>query len=226
MKKSPQTARDLRRYYRRLLGAYGPQHWWPAKTRFEVIVGAILTQNTAWTHVERAIANLKRERLMTPESLHRVSDQRLAGVIRPSGAFNIKAGRLKAFVRFLMERYQGDLKRMFKEPVEVLRPKLLSVKGIGPETADSILLYAGEIPIFVIDAYTRRVLSRHRLIPRRVSYDRLQRFFMDPLQPQTEVYNEYHALLVKVGKEYCKRRPVCAGCPLEVFLNGKQPKIW
>ncbi len=226
MKKDPQTARDLHRYYRRLLDAYGPQHWWPAKTRFEVAIGAILTQNTAWTNVELAIANLKRERLMTPQALHRVSTPRLADVIRPSGTFNIKAERLKSFVRFLVERYLGDLKRMFKEPVEVLRPKLLSVKGIGPETADSILLYAGDNPIFVIDAYTRRVLGRHRLIPHRATYDRLQRFFMDHLLPKTEIYNEYHALLVKVGKEHCKRKPVCAGCPLEVYLNGKQPKIW
>ena len=226
MKKNPKTARELSRYYRRLLEDYGPQHWWPAETRFEVVIGAILTQNTAWTNVERAIANLKRERLMTPEALHRVSTRRLAGVIRPSGAFNIKAGRLKAFVRFLMEHYQGDWDRMLQEPVEVLRPRLLSVKGIGPETADSILLYAEGVAIFVIDAYTRRVLDRHRLVSHRASYDQLQRFFMDHLSAKANVYNEYHALLVKVGKEHCKRRPICAGCPLEVFLNGKRPKIW
>ena len=226
MKKNLQTARELDRYYRRLLQAYGPQHWWPAETRFEVIVGAILTQNTAWTNVERAIANLKRARLLTPEALHRVSIRRLASLVRPSGYFNIKTGRLKSFVRFLMEEYQGDLNRMIKEPVEVLRSKLLSVKGIGPETADSILLYAGDYPIFVIDAYTRRVLSRHRLTSHRASYDQLQRFFMDRLKPHAGLYNEYHALLVRAGKEHCKPKPICTGCPLEVFLNGKKPKIW
>lgn len=226
MKKNPRTVQEFRRYYRRLFEAYGPQYWWPAATRFEVAVEAILTQNTAWTNVERTVANLKRERLITPEALHRVSIRRLAGVIRPSGTFNIKAGRLKVFVRFLMEHYQGDLKRMLKEPVENLRPKLLSVKGIGPETADSILLYAGDIPIFVIDAYARRVLGRHRLISHRWSYDRLQRFLMGHLRPQVKVYNEYHALIVRVGKEHCKHIPKCAGCPLQCFLNGKRPKIW
>lgn len=226
VKKNLQTSRKLDRYYRRLLDAYGPQHWWPAETRFEVVIGAILTQNTAWTNAERAIANLKQALKLTPEALHRISIRRLASLIRPSGYFNIKAGRLKAFVRFLMEDYQGDLKRMTREPVEVLRPKLLSVKGIGPETADSILLYAGDYPIFVIDAYARRVLGRHRLVSHRASYDQLQRFFMDHLSSKANVYNEYHALLVKVGKEHCKRRPICAGCPLEVFLNGKRPKIW
>jgi endonuclease III related protein len=226
MSKRLRTAQDLQQYYRSLLDAYGPQHWWPAETGFEVVIGAILTQNTAWTNVEWAIANLKRKRLITPEALHRVSTKRLAVAIRPSGTFHVKAGRLKAFVRFVMERYQGELNHMFKEPVEVLRPRLLSVKGIGPETADSILLYAGDNPIFVIDAYTRRVLGRHRMISHRWSYDRLQRFFMGHLRPQVKVYNEYHALIVRVGKEHCKRIPQCSGCPLQGFLNGKRPKIW
>jgi len=226
VKKNPQTALILKHYYRQLFKVYGPQHWWPSETRFEVVIGAILTQNTAWTNVERAIKNLKREHLLTPEALRRVSVSRLAGVIRSSGTFNIKAGRLKAFVRFLMGRYQGDLKGMFKEPVETLRPKLLSIKGIGPETADSILLYAGDNPIFVIDAYTRRVMSRHRVISHGASYDQLQRLFMSHLRPRTAIFNEYHALLVQVGKEHCKPVPECTGCPLEEFLNGKRPKIW
>lgn len=225
MKKHGRPKSDLQRYYHRLLDAYGPQHWWPAPTAFEVIVGAILTQNTAWRNVEKAIANLKRARLMTPEALREISSKRLATVIRPCGYFNIKAGRLKEFVRFLFEAYGGDLKRMFGESVEVLRPKLLSVKGIGPETADSILLYAGGAPVFVIDAYTRRVVSRHRLVPKGASYDHLQHFFMDRIPPQADVYNEYHALLVKVGKEHCRRTPLCTGCPLVVFLNGKRPRV-
>jgi endonuclease-3 related protein len=162
---------------------------------------------------------------MTPQALRKVSVRRLAEAIRPSGYFRVKAGRVKAFVRFLIQQYEGDLLRMMSEQSGVLRSQLLSVKGIGPETADSILLYALDVPIFVIDAYTRRVLNRHRLTPAKVSYDRLQRFFMDQLQPRVAVYNEYHALLVKVGKEHCKPTPVCQECPLKVYLNGKHPKI-
>ena len=217
--------RILGRYYRRLLGAYGPQYWWPADGPFEMIVGTILTQNTAWKNVEKAIANLRQSGLLSPEALARVSSKRLANVIRPSGYFNIKADRLKRFARFLFEAYGGDLERMFEEPVELLRPRLLSVKGIGPETADSILLYAGRTPVFVIDAYTRRVLSRHRLASRTASYESLQSFFMDHLPPRTDLYNEYHALMVRVGKDYCRRRPLCRGCPLEPFLEGRRPKI-
>jgi endonuclease-3 related protein len=226
MKEKPRTAQQLERYYRRLLKAYGPQHWWPADSRFEIMIGAILTQNTAWRNVERAVANLKREGLMTPRVLDRVPLRRLAEMIRPSGYFRVKAGRVKAFVRFLIQQYEGDLKQMMSEPAGLLRSKLLSVKGIGPETADSILLYAVDVPIFVIDAYTRRVLSRHRLISSKVSYDQLQRFFMGHLQLRADIYNEYHALLVKVGKEHCKPTPACQGCPLRVYLNGKRPKIW
>jgi len=225
MKRKPRITQQLERYNQRLLKAYGPQHWWPADSRFEIMIGAILTQNTAWRNVEQAVANLKREGLMTPRALQRVSLKRLAAMVRPSGYFRIKAGRVKAFIRFLMQQYKGDLRRMFSEPAGLLRSKLLSVKGIGPETADSILLYAGGIPIFVIDAYTRRVLSRHRLTTSKVSYDRLQRFFMDHLQPRADLYNEYHALLVKVGKEHCKPTPACQGCPLEVYLYGKKPNI-
>ena len=226
MKEKPRTAQQLERYYRRLLKAYGPQHWWPADSRFEIMIGAILTQNTAWRNVERAVANLKREGLMTPRTLDRVPLSRLAEMIRPSGYFRVKAGRVKAFVRFLTQQYEGDLKRMKSEPVGILRSKLLSVKGIGPETADSILLYALDVPVFVIDAYTRRVLNRHRLIPSKVSYDQIQLFFMGHLHLRADLYNEYHALLVKVGKEHCKPTPACQGCPLRVYLNGKQPKIW
>ncbi|MBI3609796.1 MAG: endonuclease III domain-containing protein [Nitrospirae bacterium] len=213
------------RYYRRLLDAYGPQHWWPAKTPFEVMVGAVLTQNTNWANVERAIANLKRARLLTPKAIHRVSTKRLAEMIRPSGYFNVKAERLKRFVRFFMDHYLGDPERMVREPTGVLRFRLLSVKGIGPETADSILLYAAGKPAFVIDAYTRRVMGRHRVASPTLSYDLMQRFFMDGLPPRVDLYNEYHALLVKVGKEHCRREPICSGCPLEIFLHGKRPKM-
>ncbi|HUK55935.1 MAG TPA: endonuclease III domain-containing protein [Nitrospiria bacterium] len=225
MREKPRTAQELERYYRRLLEVYGPQHWWPADSLFEITVGAILTQNTAWRNVERAVAHLKREGLMTPQALHQVSLKRLSETIRPSGTFRIKAGRLKAFVQFLKSEYDGDLKQMISAPPGLLRSKLLSVKGIGPETADSILLYTGDVPIFVIDAYTRRVFSRHRLVDPEASYDCLQRFFMDHLPSRSELYNEYHALLVKVGKEHCKSTPICSGCPLETYLNGKKPNI-
>jgi endonuclease III related protein len=225
MNKTPKPSHQLHRYYRRLLRAYGPQFWWSAGSRFEVIVGAILTQNTNWRNVERAILNLRQEGLVVPEALRQVSRRRLAAVIRPSGYFNIKAGRLKSFVRFLTDRYEGDLNRMFGEPTDVLRRHLLKVKGIGPETADSILLYAGGHPIFVIDAYTRRVLGRHRLVSPRATYEGLQTYIMSHLYPDASQFNEYHALLVKVGKEHCGRKPTCSGCPLEDFLDGRRPKI-
>jgi endonuclease III related protein len=224
MSQSPQPSHELHQYYRRLLRAYGPQSWWPADSPFEVIVGAILTQNTNWRNVERAILNLKRQGLMSPEALRKASRRGLAAVIRPSGYFNIKAGRLKSFVRFLMDQYKGDLDRMFGEPTNVLRRRLLKVRGIGPETADSILLYAGGHPVFVIDAYTRRVLGRHRLVSPRATYGDLQTYIMSHLYPDATEFNEYHALLVKVGKEHCGRKPTCSGCPLEDFLGGRRPK--
>ena len=204
--------------HHQLLYAYGPQQWWPGETDFEVIVGAILTQNTAWQNVEKAIAHLRRARLLTPQALYRVSEKRLASLIRPSGYFNIKAGRLKSFIRFLFREYQGSLKVMFKEPIGTLRAKLLRVKGIGPETADSILLYAGGLPTFVVDAYTRRVFSRHRLVDEDIGYESLKNFFMSRLPPDAALFNEYHALVVKVGKERCRKDPLCNGCPLEKFL--------
>ncbi len=210
---------ELMAMYHKLLSAYGPQHWWPGETAFEVIVGAILTQNTAWQNVEKAIAQLKRARLLTPRALHRVSEKRLASLIRPSGYFNIKAKRLKGFISFLFREYRGNLKEMFGEHLETLRERLLGVKGIGPETADSILLYAGGFPTFVVDAYTRRVFSRHRLVPEDVGYEPLKRFFTSHLPPDAALFNEYHALLVKVGKERCRKEPQCSGCPLEEFLG-------
>jgi len=223
MKTTRRYVNHLRSYYERLLKAYGRQHWWPAETDYEMIVGAILTQNTSWKNVEKAIVNLKKAGLMTPAAMKNVPIKRLARAIRPSGYFNRKAVRIKAFTRFLFERYQGDLKRMLHEPAGRLRPALLSVKGIGPETADSILLYAGKKPTFVVDLYTRRVLYRHRLVPWTASYDRVQRFFTDRLKSGAPLYNEYHALLVQVGKRHCRSTPHCAGCPLEPFLNRPVP---
>ncbi|MEK6776353.1 MAG: endonuclease III domain-containing protein [bacterium] len=207
----------LLKIYHTLHAHYGPQHWWPAKSRFEVIVGAILTQNTNWKNVEKAIANLKAEDLVSPDAIHRVSRKKLSRLIRPSGYFNIKADRLKSFTDFLMSEYGGSLKGMLREKTVTLREKLLSVKGIGPETADSILLYAAGMPVFVVDAYTRRILSRHGLCEDKASYNQIQSLFMENLKPDVRMFNEYHALLVCAGKTQCASTPACPGCPLQGY---------
>ena len=220
---SSKQSRRLLTYYRQLFDHYGPQHWWPGDGPFEVIIGAILTQNTAWSNVERAIKNLKETHLLSPEALLKVPKRKLARLIRPSGYFNIKAERLKAFILFLFKEYEGRLRSMFQEDPTILRNKLLNVKGIGPETADSILLYAGGVPIFVIDAYTRRVFHRHGLVHRDLDYQDLQSWFMGGLPRNAQLYNEFHALIVKVGKEHCGREPHCERCPLEGLLKGGFP---
>ncbi|MGB6875611.1 MAG: hypothetical protein WBD87_06210 [Candidatus Acidiferrales bacterium] len=217
----PAPARDnaLLQYYQTLFDNLGPQRWWPAKTPFEVIVGAILTQNTSWLNVERAISNLRREHLLTPRALERVPLARLASFIRPSGYFRQKAKKLKFFVRFLRAEYSGSLARMFATPTALLREKLLAVHGIGPETADSILLYAGQKNVFVVDAYTKRILSRHGFAPEDVPYEELRALIEAELPRDVSRYNEFHALLVQVGKNWCRpREPRCAECPLRPFL--------
>lgn len=194
-------------------------HWWPAKTPFEVIVGAILTQNTAWANVERAIANLRRERLLTPRTLERVPQGKLARLVRPSGYFRQKARKLKAFVRFLRRDFHGSLRAMFGTPTAELRERLLCVHGIGPETADSILLYAGNHPVFVVDAYTKRILLRHGLIDEKTSYEDVRQLFERNLPRDAALYNEFHALLVNVGKNWCRtQQPRCDECPLGPYL--------
>ncbi len=205
----------LMKIYNKLYQAYGPRNWWPGETPFEVMVGAILTQNTSWKNVERAIQNLKARNVLTVRGMHQLKKNRLASLIKSSGYFRIKADRLKAFVTFLFENYDGNLKKMGYESVETLREKLLHVKGIGPETADSILLYGLKMPIFVIDAYTKRVLSRHGIIPEKTPYDEVQRLFMDHLPSDERLFNEYHALLVHLGKTLCKKTPRCDICPLK-----------
>ncbi len=207
----------LERAYRILDRALGPQHWWPGETAFEVIVGAILTQSTAWTNVEKAIANLKAHRLLSPQGLSQVKTPRLARLIRPSGYFNQKARRLKNFSTFL-KRF-GSLEKMFARPTAHLREELLALNGIGPETADSILLYAGGHPVFVVDAYTRRILFRHGWISETAGYDDIQTFFHSSLPRKADLFNQYHALLVQVGKSYCRRQqPLCRECPLAPML--------
>jgi endonuclease-3 related protein len=209
----------LPQFYDAMHAALGPQHWWPARTPFEVIVGAILTQNTAWTNVEKAIANLRRERLLTPRALARVPVQRLARLVRPSGYFRQKAKKLKAFVQFLRREYGGSLERMFRTPTLELREELLGVHGIGPETADSILLYAGNHPVFVVDAYTKRILMRHGLAKEKHGYEELRARFEGNLPREAPLFNEYHGLIVHVGKHWCRPKgPRCAECPLGRFL--------
>jgi endonuclease-3 related protein len=217
---APEPRVILPEFYNALFAALGQQGWWPACTRFEVIVGAILTQNTAWGNVERAIANLRRARMLSPRALERVSLARLARLVRPSGYFRQKARKLKTFVRFLRTEYRGSLARMFRAPTPGLRQKLLSVPGIGPETADSILLYAGGRPVFVVDAYTRRILSRHGLIDERSNYEQMRALFEQSLPRDSRLYNEYHALLVQVGKNWCRPgKARCDACPLGRFLS-------
>jgi endonuclease-3 related protein len=208
--------------YGALYKAYGPQHWWPGETPFEVMVGAVLTQNTAWANVEKAITNLKRHDLLTPSRLSAVTLKRLALLIRPSGYFNVKAKRLKHLVSFITREYGGSLGRLFAEGPAELRRKLLEVHGIGPETADSILLYAAKKPFFVVDAYTKRVFGRHGLVVENAGYHDVQGLVMENLPRSGRLFNEYHALIVRVAKERCKRRgPLCLGCPLEGFLPGR-----
>jgi endonuclease-3 related protein len=217
--------KSLAEIYRRLYAHFGPQHWWPHHAgAFEVIVGAILTQNTAWTNVEKAIANLRRARLLNPSVLHSVSVVRLARLIRPSGYFNLKAKKLHAFTRFLFAQHRGKLSHLFKQETAVLREELLGVYGIGPETADSIVLYAARQPIFVIDAYTRRVFARLGLADENATYDALQSLFMAHLPHDEQMFNEYHALIVALGKHICrKREPKCTECPLAgVCVTGKR----
>lgn len=209
----------LRAMYRALFKAYGPQEWWPGDSPFEVIVGAVLTQNTAWVNVEKAIANLKHERLLTPLRLSDVPPRKLASLIRPSGYYRVKAKRLKHVLAFILTEHSGSLPKMFAADAESLRSKLLAINGVGPETADSILLYAGEKPCFVVDSYTKRIFSRHGLIAPDAVYHTIQRLFTDNLPKKARLYNEYHALIVRVGKEHCKKtKPLCTECPLKSFL--------
>jgi endonuclease-3 related protein len=209
------VSEKLQEIYCRLYAYFGPRHWWPADSPFEVIVGAILTQNTAWRNVEKAIDNLKGANLLDPKMIYAIDELALARMIRSSGYYQLKAKRLKNFVNFLFERYDGSLDEMFSEEVEELRGKLLEIKGIGPETADSILLYAGGKPVFVVDAYTKRIFSRHNFIDNKATYYAVQDFFMAHLPREVRLFNEYHALIVKLGHLFCRRTPVCEGCPLE-----------
>jgi endonuclease-3 related protein len=233
---------QLTEIYQLLFDRFGPQHWWPGETQFEIITGAILTQNTSWSNVEKSIANLKSANLLTPEKLYRLDTSELAELIRPAGYYNIKAKRLKSFLNWLFQNYDGRLENLEGLDTEQLRAELLAIKGIGRETADSILLYAFDRPIFVVDAYTARVAVRHGLISADADYEQLRELFQSNLPhaptlcfacprvsrresgqrakrssgvQKPQLFNEFHALLVRLGKDFCRPNADCPGCPLE-----------
>lgn len=200
----------LKQVYDKLFKAFGPQHWWPGETDFEICTGAILTQNTSWKNVEKAIDNLKSNKLLSFEALKKVEDKKLALLIKPSGYYNQKAKKLKNFINHIAKYYDGSLEKLFKS--KTLREELLSINGIGPETADSMILYAANKPIFVVDAYTKRIFSR--LGYKQQSYEEFQKLFMENLTKDAKMFNEYHALLVNLGKNFCRKKPLCQECPL------------
>ena len=208
------TPLSLMEIYNRLFDRFGLLKWWPAETPFEVCVGAILTQNTAWTNVEKAICALKLAGIMSPETLHGCDPEQLAQFIRPAGYFNVKSRRLKDFTSWLFLNHQGSLERMFTGNWRDLRAELLRVRGIGPETADSILLYAGNKPTFVVDAYTRRLFQRLGLLKEAAGYEETRALFMNNLPEDVPLFNEYHAQIVEQCKRFCRVKPLCSGCPL------------
>jgi endonuclease III related protein len=210
---------NLLEVYERLLARFGPQNWWPGDSPFEIIVGAVLVQNTAWRNVERAIDNLREAGLMEPRSLYALPPEELAELIRPAGYFQVKAKRLRNLLKFVIDEYNESLDAMFSTDLATLRPQLLGIHGIGPETADAILLYAGGIATFVVDTYSHRVLARHGWIGYDADYHEIKDHFESTLPADARLYNEYHALLVRVGKEYCRRsNPKCGECPLVDLL--------
>jgi endonuclease-3 related protein len=244
----PPLRGEIPLYYTALLARYGPQNWWPARSRFEVIVGAYLTQNTNWSNVEKALLNLRRAHMLSVNAMREAPLDQLEALVRPSGYFRQKTRNLKTFIAFLDSQYSGSLSRMFAQPTEKLRAELLALNGVGPETADSILLYAGNHPVFVVDAYTRRVLLRHGIINEKTSYEEIRSVIEQaisnseaeslvvravvayPRHPVSRMsssarsslaqhYNELHALIVRVGNHYCRAKPNCEGCPLQSFLK-------
>ncbi|MEI8371715.1 MAG: endonuclease III domain-containing protein [Planctomycetota bacterium] len=214
----------LKEVYQRLLDALGPQKWWPGDTPFEVMVGAILVQNTNWQNVQRAISNLREADLLDLHALYDVHPEELEELIRPAGYYRIKAKRLRSLLEFLVERYDGSIEAMFRTPLSTLRQELLSIHGVGPETADSILLYAGSLPTFVVDAYTYRIFSRHGWIDLESDYYQIQEYVHDHLPADAPMFNEFHALLVNLGKHHCKKsKPLCKTCPLRELLPQGGP---
>ena len=215
------AGQTLNRLYEAMMRRYGPQSWWPARTPFEVIVGAVLVQNTSWTNVATAIARLDAAGALTPAAIHALPHDRLAELIRPAGYYNVKARRLANLVAWMVQAHGGEVERMKAVPPNAMREQLLDVHGVGPETADSIMLYALGHPRFVVDAYTFRIVVRHGLLSPPVEYEELQALFEDHLPADAAVFNEFHALLVQVGKNHCKPRARCEGCPLEEFPHDR-----
>jgi endonuclease III related protein len=209
--------------YRALLARHGPQRWWPARTPFEVAVGAILTQHTAWSGAAHAVAALRARKLLAPARLIEVDPAVLGALVRPAGTYRLKARRLHDFTRWLLARFGGDFRAMRREPLGSLRCELLAVPGLGLETADAILLYAAGRPVFVADAYTRRVLARHRLLPRGADYEQARVFLERHLPSDPALFNEFHALLVAAAKSHCRTQPSCETCPLRRDLRGRRP---
>ncbi len=207
--------RKLIEIYKKLLNHFGEQHWWPAETEFEVIVGAILTQAAAWKNVEIAIENLKAKNILNPAGIKNASPNHLKKLIKSAGYYNAKSGKLKEFVNFLYKNYNGNLNFFLNLPKDKLRKELLSIWGIGPETADSIVLYAANKPSFVVDSYTKRIFRRLGLIDDGIGYGDLKKFFEDNLPENLEIYKEFHALIVELGKNYCRKKPICEECPIE-----------
>ncbi len=206
--------------YGAMLEHLGSSHWWPGDTPFEVAVGAILAQNTRWQNAAKAIRNIKNTTTFSPEELYSLAEEDLAELIRPAGYFRLKAKRLRHFLIFLRTSCRFDMERLKAQDMAVLRERLLGIHGIGPETADSMLLYALEKPSFVVDAYTRRIVNRHLLLPEDVSYEEVRGYFMDVLDPDVRVFNEFHALFVRVGTTWCKKKAgECVSCPLGAFLG-------
>ena len=218
------SSRQIRRIYRALARTYGPLHWWPARTRFEVIVGAFLTQNTSWKNVEHALRNLRRDGLLNIAGLRRTPLHKLEQLVRPSGYFRQKAARLKTFIAYLDTHYGGSLSRMFAQPIPRLRAELLALNGVGPETADAILLYAGKLPVFVVDAYTKRMFERHGITSAGAKYEQVRSQVetafssLDAGSQLAHHYNEFHALIVQVGKDYCGKVANCQRCALRRLL--------
>jgi len=208
----------LTEIYERLFATLGPQQWWPGESPFEVLVGAILVQNTSWRNVERAIENLREAAVLSPRAIHELAQEELEELVRPAGYYRIKARRLKNLIEFIVDRYDGSLDAMFATELSELRGELLTINGVGPETADSILLYAGDLPIFVVDTYTLRIFARHGWIDYAATYHELQEHFQSGLPDDPQLYNEYHALLVRIGNQYCRKKPKCDECPLQDML--------
>ena len=215
-----QKGEILVKIYNSLCDFFGPLNWWPGDTPFEIMVGAILTQNTSWSNVEKAINNLKKENLLEPQKLYHINQEELAQLIKSSGYYNIKARRLKNFLNIFINDFKGSAEKMFSGDGRELRKKLLNVNGIGSETADSILLYAGRKPFFVVDAYTKRIFSRHKLISKDSTYHQMQEFFIKNLDRDVKLFNEFHAQIVMLGKKICtSKNPDCAKCPIG-YLNS------